>query len=206
MNKGSIAAFWKEYSYGVVKMFVYQIAIAIFGMTLAIATGMSENTTLQLWSSAFAVLFYLFLVGSSMWEVGASDKIRVDAGRAKAAPLRGLFMSLLANLPNLILALCIIVCSPFSADQLWAGNTVAVAKMIALLIEGMYTGLLTIDVAGAPLNTYAWTFLAIIVPALSVSTLCYFAGMKNFRIASILGMREVNPAKSVHSNPGKPKK
>ncbi|MBR6708604.1 MAG: hypothetical protein IKL84_02875 [Clostridia bacterium] len=203
MKKGSIVAFLKDYSYYIVRMFIYQIAIAIFGLTLAIATGISENFMLQFWCSTFAILFYLFLICSTIWEVGASDRIRVDAGRAQASPLRGLYMSLFANLPNLILAVIILICAPFSADQLWAGNTVAVVKLIALLIEGMYTGLLAVDVAGAPLNTYSWTFLAIIVPALLASTLSYLAGLKNFRIASIFGMREVNPGKQ---NPGKPKK
>ncbi|MBQ2766536.1 MAG: hypothetical protein IJF49_00470 [Clostridia bacterium] len=190
--KGSFIGFWRGYSYNIVKMFINQFAIAIFGLTLAIATGKTENPTLQLICSAFSVLFYLFLIYTMTWEVGASDKIRVDAGRAKATPWRGLIMSLWANIPNFILALLIIVFTPVAVSHQWAGNTVAVAKFIALFIEGMYTGLITVEVAGNPLNYYSWTYLLITLPALLTSALSYWAGMHNFRVMSLFGLNYDN--------------
>ena len=186
--KGSFIGFWRGYSYNIVKMFINQFAIALFGLTLAIATGKTENKTLQLVCSIFAVLFYLFLIYTMTWEVGASDKIRVDAGRAKAAPWRGLVMSLFANIPNFILAALILGFTPFASAHEWAGNTVAVSKFIALLLEGMYTGLLTLDVAGNPLNVYGISYLAIILPALLTSALSYCAGMHNFRVMGLFGL------------------
>lgn len=188
--RGSFIGFWRGYSYSVVKMFINQFAIALFGLTLAIATGKTENTTLQLVCSIFSVLFYLFLIYTMTWEVGASDKIRVDAGRAKAAPWRGLMMSLLANIPNFILAALILGFTPFAAAHEWAGNTVAVSKFIALLLEGMYTGLLAIDVAGNPLNVYGISYLLIILPALLTATVSYFAGMHNFRVMGLFGLSD----------------
>ena len=205
--KGSLntfVVFWKGYSYSIVKMFINQFAIAMFGLTLAIATGKTDNATLQIVCSAFAVLFYLFLIYTMTWEVGASDIIRVDAGRAKASPWRGLFMSLMANIPNIILALLILLFTPFAASHEWAGNTVVIAKTIALMLEGMYTGLLTIDVGGNPLNCYAISYVAIILPALATAALSYFAGMHNFRIGALFSLNYGD--KSGPKNPGKPKK
>lgn len=187
-KKLTFGEFWHGYSYNVVKMFINQFAIAMFGLTLAIATGKSGNTKLELLCSIFAVLFYLFLIYTMTWEVGASDKVRVDAGRMKADPLRGLWMSLLANLPNLILALLICVTFPFAATYEWAGNTCAIAKFIALLIEGMYAGLLTIEVGGQALNMYPWAFVLITLPALATTMLSYLAGLKDFRILGLFGV------------------
>lgn len=206
--KGSFIGFWRGYSYNIVKMFINQFAIALFGLTLAIATGKTENKTLQLVCSVFAVLFYLFLIYTMTWEIGASDKIRVDAGRAKATPWRGLVMSLFANIPNFILAALVLGLTPFSAAHEWAGNTVAVAKFIALLLEGMYTGLLTLDVAGNPLNVYAISYLVIILPALITSALSYYAGMHNFRVMGLFGFAAPGEKKKPTPSygPEKPKK
>ena len=204
--KGSLntfVAFWKGYSYSIVKMFINQFAIAMFGITLAIATGKTDSSTLQLVCSVFAVLFYLFLIYTMTWEVGASDKIRVDGGRAKASPWQGLFMSLMANIPNLILAVLILVFTPLAFHYEWAGNTVAVAKFIALLLEGMYTGLLTVDVGGNALNYYSFSYVLIILPALVTATLSYFAGLHNFRIGGLFSLNYGD--KSKPQNPGKPK-
>ena len=201
----AFAAFWKGYSYCIVKMFINQFAIAIFGLTLAIATGKTGNFNLELICSIFAVLFYLFLIYTMIWEVGATDKVRVDAGRAVASPLRGLYMSLLANIPNMILALLICVSFPFAGTQEWAGNTCAFAKFIALLLEGMYTGLLSLEVGGAQLNTYPWAYVVIILPALAVSALSYYAGLRNFRILGLFGLN-YDQKKPTGTNPGKPKK
>ncbi len=187
-------AFWKGYSYSIVKMFINQFAIALFGLTLAIATGQSGNGKLQIICSVCAVLFYLFLIYTMTWEVGAADKIRVDAGRAKASPLRGLYMSLFANLPNLILAAIILICSPIASAAKTAGGF----RIVALLLEGMYTGLLTVDVGGSPLNAYAWPYLVIILPALLTATLAYLGGLHNFRILGLFGV-------SYHQQGNKPK-
>lgn len=185
---GSFKAFWKGYSYNIVKMFINQFAIAMFGLTLAIATGKSGNPKLELICSIFAVLFYLFLIYTMTWEVGAADKVRVDAGRMKASPLRGLYMSLIANIPNIILALLICVSYPFAAAQEWAGNTCAIAKFIALLLEGMYTGLLSIELGGTQLNMFPWAYVVIILPALLTALLSYLAGLHNFRIMGLFGL------------------
>ncbi|MBR7185287.1 MAG: hypothetical protein IKD37_06740 [Clostridia bacterium] len=192
-------AFWKGYSYNIVKMFINQFAIAIFGLTLALATGKSGNDKLELICSIFSVLFYLFLIYTMIWEVGAADGVRVEAGRAKASPLRGLYMALFANIPNIILALLICISFPFAAAQEWAGNTCAISKFIALLLEGMYTGLLSLEIGGVQLNQMAWPFAVIVLPALITSTLSYYFGMRNFRLLGLFGL-------APSADTGKPKK
>ena len=114
--------FLKENSYSMVKMFVNQIGMPVFGTMLALAT--AGNPTLLLCSSIFAILFYLFLLYSVGWEIGAKDKIRIDGGRMTEFPAKGFLIALGANLPNLLLAVLMgagaLISTATGAE--WAGS------------------------------------------------------------------------------------
>jgi hypothetical protein len=162
-------------------MFLNQFGIALLGLVLALAFGMAENYTWQVVSSVFAVLFYLFLIYYMTWEVGARDGIRIEHGRMQSRPLTGLYMSLLANTPNFILAILATAIKPFGS--------------IAILLQGMYAGIMTIDIGteivdgelvGLPLNDAWWSYFLIILPALLVSTISYIFGTKNIGLARVL--------------------
>ena len=92
--------FLHNYSYSSVKMFVNQFAISIFGAMLSMASSAAENDTLAFWCSILAIVFYLFLIYTQAWELGAKDKISVDIGKKEYKPHRGLGISALANIPN----------------------------------------------------------------------------------------------------------
>ncbi len=186
--------FIKENSYSMVKMFINQLGMTIFGTMLALSTG--SNNSLLLASSIFSVLFYMFLVYSVGWELGAKDKIRVDSGRMREFPSKGFFIALGANLPNLILAVLIgfgaIISNGFDAK--WAGNLSMVCNAIARLIQGMYLGIIkllgdSLFEKATILDTW-WWFIIITFPALFVGWLSYFLGSKNFRILSIFGIKQ----------------
>ena len=55
--------FMKYYSYGYVRIFVDQIAIAIFAVAVAVGVS-SKGTTLAVISSIFSVCFFLFAVAA----------------------------------------------------------------------------------------------------------------------------------------------
>ena len=127
-----IKEFWKENSYDIVKMFINQIGMTIFGLIVAMAT-VSLSSKMELakgerWplllGSVFGVLFYLFLLGYMTSEIGAKDGIRIEGKRMKFMPFKGLFMSLIANSVNLLLAVlaivgkaCVTNVSFFSSDS-----------------------------------------------------------------------------------------
>ena len=166
------------------KMFLNQFAVAIFGLVLALATGMAKKDTLQIVSSVGSIIFYMFLLYAMTFEIGSKDKTSVDYGRIKARPLTGLYISLCANAINFLLAILITIGvvsnSQFLSD---VGGGAAVA---ALLLEGMYTGVLAVDIGGVPLNAMVWPFFAIILPALLVSAIGYFFGLKGWHLTKIL--------------------
>ncbi|MBO4308404.1 MAG: hypothetical protein J5885_01070 [Clostridia bacterium] len=176
-------SFLKEHSYDAVKMFLNQFATAIFGFVLALAAVKANNPTLRNITSAFAVLFYLFLLYTMTWDLGFRDKISVEKGRKPFRPFTGFFISLIANIPNFILALFIMLAS--LADVSAFSKIGGVCGMIAVVIEGMYTGLLANRVNDVPLHSLWWMFFLIILPALIVSTVAYILGVKDKKFTGL---------------------
>lgn len=176
--------FIKKHSYDMMKMFLNQFAVAIFGLVLALATGMAKNDTLQIVSSVGAILFYMFLLYAMTFELGSKDKTSVEYGRTKARPLTGLYISLCANSINFLLA--ILITLGYVSSNAFLSNVGGGAAVAALLLEGMYTGVLAINVGGVPLNSLVWPFLAIIVPSLIASAIGYYFGMKGWHLTKIL--------------------
>ena len=176
--------FFKKHSYNMMKMFLNQFAVAIFGLVLALATGMAKNDTLQIVSSVGAILFYMFLLYAMTFEIGSKDKTSVEYGRIKARPLTGLYISLCANSINFLLA--ILITLGYVSNSQFLSNVGGGAAVAALLLEGMYTGVLAVNVGGIPLNAMVWPFFAIILPALLISTVGYYFGMKGWHVTKML--------------------
>ena len=194
--------FLKENSYSMVKMFINQIGMTVFGTMLALAT--AGNSSLLLLSSVFSTLFYLFLLYSVGWEIGAKDKIRIDGGRMQEFPAKGLLIALGANVPNFLLALLMGIGAIISnaAGAEWAGSMSVICNAIARLIEGMYLGCIKVleDVlyVNPTIFDVWWWFLIIPLPALFVGWLSYKLGSKNIRILGLFGITPVGNGKSSH--------
>ena len=177
--------FFKQYSYSIIKMFVNQFAISIFGVVLAMAAAAASNDILMLIVSIFSIAFYLFLIYTMTWEIGAKDRISVDIGKKPYRPHTGLLISLVANIPNLLIALLYSIAYPFMGAHKWAGNMNAIINVVSALIEGMYRGLLVTihqPSGGEPILNMWWTYFVIVIPALITAWIAYFAGFKNFRM------------------------
>ena len=169
--------FFREHSYSVVKMFLYQFAISIFGTTLAFASSGANNQTLLIISSIFSIIFYLFLLYTMTWDIGAKEKIRVEAGRGNNDPLVGLYMSVAANVPNIVIAVLMTVGYIFGNENgafayEWAGGLCGVCRAISLFLQGMYVGVLNV-IGFNPV----W-FFVIIIPAIATVSLSYYFALK----------------------------
>lgn len=185
-------AFWSDNSYTILKMFINQIGMTFFGLVLSFAT--AENSTLLLASSIFSILFYCVLLYTMSWEDGAKDQVRIDAGRARAIPLKGLYMSFFANVVNLLCAAVSMIgylCITDINVTNWASMMYAYGNTAARFLQGMYIGVLSWLAPNKPDPTLLFV---IVLPAFLVCTLGYFAGTKNFRILKIFG---------IQSKPGK---
>ena len=154
------------------------------------ATMTTDNDTLTAVVSVFAILFYLFLLYNMTWEIGAKDRISVDSGKKPYRPHTGLIMALLANIPNLILAIVYTIAYPFMSSKGWAGTTAAVCRIISLFIQGMYYGVISVTTLFESfLRTYWWTYFIIIIPAVATCWLAYYVGHKNFKFTSFFSSK-----------------
>ena len=178
--------FFHDYSYSVVKMFINQIAIAIFGTSLTFATVSAHGDsgsfdTFTLIVSIFSACFYLFLIYNIAWEIGAKDKISVDVNKKPYRPYLGFVLAFLANIPNLILV-TIYAATSISGAQ----GAQAIIRVISSLVNGMYFGLMTvvrIPFGGewVQLNAFWVSFLIAVLPAMITSEIAYYLGHRNFK-------------------------
>ena len=174
-------AFFERYSYESVRLALNQIAISMFGFALAMTAGKAESDALLLWSSIGSIVFYLALTYGSAHKTGSNDRLSIQYGKIPFRPYLGLVLSLIANSVNLLLAILITV------GQLGGfGELESISRLIALLIQGMYQGVLaTVSVGGVTLNGIWWSYFVITLPAMLVSTLGYIAGAKDFHITKM---------------------
>ena len=171
--------FIKENTSNAVKLFVNQIAMTIFGLLLSAAA--FRNNTINIAVGVLSILLYYYLLYTAAWDIGARDKIKVDGGRMKYEPHKGVYISLLANSVNIILAAVIIAFYYIGtlANLDFAKSVFAIAFMIMRFLNGMFVSVLSL-VKAEPANIFLQA--ATIIPTVAVSALAYLAGLKNFRI------------------------
>lgn len=179
---------FRDHSYDMVKMFLNQVATAIFGFSLALAAGKAENVMLRNVTSICAILFYMFLLYTMTWELGFHDRAGVTSGRKKGNPYKGVLISLCANIPNLILAFFIMLGTLIRTE--FFGNIGAFCKSAAIFIEGMYTGVLANRIGGVQLNSLWISYFLITVPAMLVCGLAYLFGLKDTKFTSIFNRQQ----------------
>ena len=190
--------FFKKYSYSSFRLFLAQIAMALMGMGLAVAFGKMGNARLQVASSIFVVLFYLFLLYVHVWDIGAKDGLKAAARGTSRGLWRGFAMALLANALNLILALLILPGAFAAEGSTWNGVS-AVVSIIALMVEGMYQGILAIPFRGLQLHDFAWVYFAVIAPAVLVCGVAYILGSYQLHATNLM-----IPKNTDVKNDGKP--
>lgn len=121
-----------------VKLFLNQIAITVFALMLSMATFSNRKTLLFV--SIFSILFFLYLNYSTCWEIGAKDKLRIDAGRMPAKPTKGLLISLGANIPNLISAALIGIGAVINTK--FGQSMSMICDIISRFLNNMYFGVM----------------------------------------------------------------
>ncbi len=173
--------FMSRYSYESVHLFLNQVAIGLFGITLSLAAGMADNDILRTATSVFSVIFFLFLQHIAMWKVGAQDRVSYDLGKLKKDFTVPLKMWLLSNSVNLLLALFISLSMWFDGVGILSGIG-GLCSVIALIAEGMFTGLLALKIGDAPLNSMWFMYFLITLPALLVIFEAYILGFNNVKL------------------------
>ncbi len=184
---------FKKYSYLMVKLFVAQCVIGLFGNVLALAGVKSESSALTIAISVFAIVFYLFLVYLFAWEAGNKDKAAIDGERLKFSSLTGLYIGLGANIPNYVLTLIYTVLLPVASRVEGTASAICgISKIFLLFTNGMYTGIMSvISIGGEAMHTFWFSYLIITIPALITAAIAYVMGVKEIYLTK--AMIPVNP-------------
>lgn len=179
--------FWSENKKIIGKLLLNQFGATFFGIMLVMPAyaAKSQKDWLMLVTSCFSVFFYVFLIYSVMWERGGQDRIKVDGGRAVMKPLTGLWVSLIANIPNFIISAIILISNPLKTTFDWATSMNSIGRGASLIWEGMYAGIVSYF---SPFNPII--HLLIIIPALLTSVGGYLLGMNNRRILSAFELKQ----------------
>ncbi len=185
--------FFKNYSYDALKMFLNQFGTAIFGFALALAASKAQSVVLRNVTGGFAVLFYLFLLYTMTWDMGFRDRVSVLQGKKSRNVFRGLLVSLLANSINFLFAVCIAFGHLFNGVSFFS-SLGGIASIAALILEGMYTGLLANHLFGNPLNSYWWIWFLILIPALLTCTVAYNMGLNDWKLFAKLSGKKTSDA------------
>lgn len=177
--------FFSKYSYTSVKLFLNQIVIGIFfGVGFVFVANKMENPAFKITASAISILFYLFLEYTVAYKLGTDERVSVDLGKSRMDYLLPVKIWLLANSLNLLLAVFIMLgnlCSGVGFFSTLGG----IGATIAMIIEGMYVGVMSLNIAGAPLNSYWITYFLITLPSLAVVFASYVMGIKSRKIAKM---------------------
>lgn len=179
--KMSFKEFWSRYSYSSARIFIDQIAIAIFGVAVALGTasaaptiGEKTATLLTVFTSVFSVLFFLFMVAELCFRQGVEDREKNENGSSTKNNLVGLYMALFANIPNFVLALGYTV---FSYIPDTAGSVSGFFGLATKLLMGEYLGLFSIKSAGTMLSSVPPMYFVAIIPCLLAAFLGYYVGV-----------------------------
>lgn len=192
----------KDNSRIITRLLLNQFGAAFMGFL--ITTSAARTPWLMVFASCFSVLFYLFLLYNVIWERGGQDRIRVDGGRASYKPLTGLWVSLIANIPSIILGILVLVGYIFGDKGVfgygWANGLHNGAKTASLVWNAMYIGLIH---AYAPFNPLA--HILHVVPALVVTSLGYYLGVSNKRLLGFIDLNKPKAGDRGHGSNGKKK-
>ncbi len=171
----------------ILKHIISQLGMTIFGITIVLTAVFvaGKESPWILAATGLAVTLYLFLIYVHTWEFAAKEKIKIDGGRMKYNSFKGLYIALISNAVNIILAL--FMCLGYYVYILtektayWAGQMFGITNIIARALNGMYNGALVYLFPSAD-ATPPYMFLIIVIPALITSFLAYYFGVHNKRL------------------------
>ena len=65
--------FFKKYSFGMVKLFITQCVLGLFGFVLALTALQADSLAVTVGIIALSIGFYLFLIYVTTWGFGSKD-------------------------------------------------------------------------------------------------------------------------------------
>lgn len=142
--------FWKEYGKTVRRLWLNQFGAVAFGLMLSFLNAQlsqrmpQHESIINYACGVLGAFFYCYLIYLVIWEVGAKDRIRADAGRISQRPHYGLKIGLFYSIPSLAVTFIYLV-TTFAVGVLRAesgvlNGTLNVSGLLSLILEAPYVG------------------------------------------------------------------
>ena len=157
------------------KLYINHIAVAVFGLMMTITArfignrNLDGNMALNYILGAVSVILYIIILYVNFWELGASDKIKVDGGRLKENIWTGLAVSAMANIPAFVFGILGMLSCYIENDFLGLSGS------ICNLYHGMYIFAIP---EISPYFPPIYLFLAF--PAMITGFVSYIFGVKGY--------------------------
>ena len=184
--------FFKENSYEIVRLFLNQFALAVFGLVLVMAARMwsgGEFNWLSLVASIFSVLFYLYILYATLLEIGMKHRVKIECGSRERDVFFGLKLMLFAQVPNFLVLLLMFFGWLFGyavVNSSFGIGLYGVMQMIMYFLQSMYDGIIGAIVPTTPnIWNCLWVWLAYfvsVIPGILVCWGSYVLGLHNKKL------------------------
>lgn len=179
-EKKGLGGFFNKNLDAISRLFIYHMAMCIFGLVVAIATEMlstqfagesKELGAITYIASVFAILVYLGLIYVCMWEKGASDRIKIVGGRMTENKFKGLLIWLVSNSINVLIIVFVMILSFIpKADGLHG-----ILTLVSTLYNAMYMPELVL------MSNVTYLYFVVLIPGAIMATVSYILGIKGYK-------------------------
>ena len=180
--------FWRINGKSVVKLYINQIAMSVFGLMVIGASGSSEGSLLILLASILSVGLYLFIIYSMMWEEGARASAKTlraeDSGVKKIKT--PFFIVLSGSLFNII-CYVIYTVSKITGTESSGGIIEIVIKMTNAIYMGFEALLYRENVI---MRADFYFYFLTLIPLFAVGMGAYYIGASEISILQKLGLKQ----------------
>ncbi len=181
--------FLSENSDCIVKFIMTHIVMSILGIMVGLAVLSIEGeadsiSAIAIIGSVFTIGFMCFMHYDDMYFVGVKEGIRIRSEGGNIDPLKGLKITLLAYSPVMLAGFIAIIMSLVGSD-----DASGISLLIYYAFQGSFLGLYKIRVYLGVIGYVVITLL----PAILVSSLGYYMGLKDKTLRGMMGMNVKPP-------------
>jgi len=165
------------------------IVMSILGIMVGLAVLSIEGeadsiSAIAIIGSVFTIGFMCFMHYDDMYFVGVKEGIRIRSEGGNIDPLKGLKITLLAYSPVMLAGLIAIIMSLVGSD-----DASGISLLIYYAFQGSFLGLYKIRVY---LGVIGYVIITLL-PAILVSSLGYYMGLKDKTLRGMMGMNVKPP-------------
>jgi len=186
--------FFSENGMNIVKLYINQIAMTVFG--LMVISAASQNDTLLLLASILSVFIYLVIIYSMMWDEGAkASSVTLRAEDAGVKKIKTpLLIVLFGSLLNIIIYSVYTILQIYvSVNNLTEGAAYDYGYMMEVIIKvtnSIYMGFEALLFAdNVVMRTPFYYFFITLIPLFVVGIAAYYLGASEISIMRKLGFK-----------------